>query len=138
MRIHTIVHLFVFVTLFVPAAGRAQPSDGAPPTLTVPRLSRAPELTSFLTKEPAGDVARQMTRIDRFVQRWPADGQPERMPTVAYLGYTADAFHVVFQAFDPDPSALRAHLIRREDVFAVNDDEVELRLDTYGDLQQSY
>lgn len=141
MRIHTPVLLGPFVTMFVTMACTAfaqQPSAIEPPVLVIPRLAAAPDLADFVTAEPASESARRMRRLDRFIQRWPADGEPERMATIAWIGYTSDALHVVFQAFDSDPAALRAHLIRREDVFVVNDDEVEVRLDTYGDRQQSY
>jgi hypothetical protein len=120
-----------------PAAAQPVTAD-APPVLTIPKLTAPPDFEDFLDMEPSPATKAAMARVDRFVQRWPDDGQPERMRTIAYAGYTADALHVVYLAFDPDPSALRAHLIRREEVFAVNDDEVELRLDTFGDGRQSY
>jgi hypothetical protein len=119
------------------AAAQTSVSE-APPALTIPRLDAPPDFEDFLDMDPSGRTSATMARVERFVQRWPDDGQPERMKTVAYVGYTDDALHVVYLAFDPEPSALRAHLIRREEVFTVNDDEVELRLDTFGDRRQSY
>jgi hypothetical protein len=114
------------------------PSPQPARTVVIPRIDAPPDLLDFIGMRPASERAAAMARVDNFVQRWPADGQPERMKTVAYLGYTEDALHVVYVAFDPDPAALRAHMIRREDVFNVNDDAVELRLDTFGDARQSY
>ena len=125
------------LTSAVPVLAQVAPAD-ARPVLTIPKLDAPPDFEDFLDMEPSAATEASMARVDRFVQRWPDDGQPERMKTVAYAGYTDDALHVVYLAFDPDPSALRAHLIRREDVFEVNDDEVELRLDTFGDGRQSY
>ena len=128
-----------FVTLLVPSALTAQPSQRPePPILQIPRMAAPPVFEDFLDMRPSEQTAATMTRVEGFVQRWPADGQPARIQTTAYVGYTDEALHVVFLAFDPDPSALRAHLIRREEVFSVNDDAVELRLDTYGDRRQSY
>lgn len=121
----------------LPALAQSVPESGRP-VLTIPKLAAPPDFDDFLDMQPSPSTEASMARVDRFVQRWPDDGQPERMRTVAYAGYTDDALHVVYLAFDPDPSSLRAHLIRREDVFAVNDDEVELRLDTFGDGRQSY
>jgi hypothetical protein len=121
----------------IPLAAQSTP-DETRPVLTIPRLDAPPDFEDFLDMQPSAATEAAMARVDSFVQRWPDDGQPERMRTVAYAGYTEDALHVVYLAFDPDPSALRAHLVRREDVFAVNDDEVELRLDTFGDGRQSY
>lgn len=101
-------------------------------------MAAPPDFDDFLDMRPSEAATARMARVDRFVQRWPADGQPARIETTAFLGYTDDALHVVFLGFDPDPGALRAHLVRREEVFAVNDDAVELRLDTLGDRRQSY
>jgi len=137
MRIHAIWFLILAAVPISPASAQT-PEPLPPPSVVIPRLAAPPPLSAFLAMDPAEAAVHGMVRVERFTQRWPADGQPERMPTVAYLGYTDDALHVVFQAFDPDPSALRAHLVRREDVFAINDDAVELRLDTFGDHQQSY
>jgi hypothetical protein len=121
-----------------PVYAAQTPERPAPIRLVIPKLSTEPRLDDFITMNPAPDTVRPMARVEGFTQRWPDDGKPERMKTVAFLGYTDEALHVVYLAFDPDPSALRAHLLRREEVFTVNDDAVELRLDTYGDQRQSY
>lgn len=128
----------LILTAVVSASGTqtSQPAD--PPTLLIPRLSAVPDLAPFITMDPSPDAIGGMVRVDRFTQRWPDDGKPEVFRTVAYLGYTVDALHIVYLAFDPDPAALRAHLVRREEVFTVNDDAVEVRIDTYGDRRQSY
>src|SRR5687768_5549146 len=121
----------------VPAFAEQSPATPVQ-ALVIPKIPFAPPFESFATMRPAPDIVGGMVKVENFTQRWPDDGKPERFKTVAYLGFTDEALHVVYLAFDPDPSALRAHLIRREEVFTVNDDEVELRLDTYGDRQQSY
>jgi hypothetical protein len=136
MRIHIVSVLVVSCLFGWPAPAAAQ-TPAAVPVLTIPKMPGPPNFDDFIDMDPA-DAATRMTRVENFIQRWPDDGQPERMKTVAYVGYTDDALHVIYLAFDPDPAALRAHLVRREDVFTVNDDEVELRLDTYGDGRQSY
>lgn len=126
------------VLLLLPMTAAAQAPATAPPALQIARMSAPPDFDDFLDMSPSPATVASMTRVDNFIQRWPSDGQPERFRTAAFLGYTADALHVVFLAFDPDPKALRAHLIRREEVFTVNDDAVELRLDTFGDRRHSY
>jgi hypothetical protein len=132
--------LVFVIASFYPAAlaGAQTAARPSPPTLVIPRIESAPRLDGFITMRPTDEAVGGMTRVDNFTQRWPDDGKPERFRTVAYLGYTDDALHIVYLAFDPDPAALRAHMLRREDVFAVNDDEVEVRIDTYGDRRQSY
>jgi len=135
MRIPFIVLTLTFLTS--PAFGQ-NPETRERPVLTIPKLLAPPDFADFADMQPSAGSVASMARVDGFVQRWPDDGQPERIKTVAYLGYTDDALHVVYLAYDPSPSQLRAHLIRREDVFAINDDEVELRIDTFGDRRQSY
>ena len=138
MRTAALLASALFVPLTVPALHAQTPAPPAQEALRIPRLRVPPDLNDFLDMEPSAATTSAMARVDRFTQRWPADGEPARMRTIVYLGYTDTALHVVFLAFDPDPSALRAHLIRREEVFTVNDDAVELRLDTFGDRRQSY
>src|SRR5918993_1498692 len=130
---------FALVTTLDAGSAFGQATAPTPiPTLVIPRLLSPPALESFVTMHPPAAAIGTMVKVEHFTQRWPDDGKPERFKTVAYLGYTDEALHVIFVAFDPDPPALRAHLVRREEVFTVNDDEVELRLDTYGDRRQSY
>jgi hypothetical protein len=138
MRTAALLVSCLFIPLTVPALYAQTTAPPAPEVLRIPRLQAPPDLSDFLDMEPSVATTSAMARVDRFTQRWPADGEPARMRTTVYLGYTDAALHVVFLAFDPDPSALRAHLIRREEVFTVNDDAVELRLDTFGDRRQSY
>jgi len=108
------------------------------PVISIPRLQAPPTLEDFVTMRPATEVAGSMARVEGFITRQPTDGQPARQQTVVYLGYTNDALHAVFVAFDPEPSRVQAHLTRREEVFAVNDDAVELRVDTFNDRRRSY
>lgn len=138
MRIATTLALFIAVVLHASPAAAQDPPPAAAPTLVIPRIAAAPDLAGFVSMQPGPEATSGMIRVDRFTQRWPDDGKPEVFKTVAYLGYTTEALHIVYLAFDPDPRALRAHLIRREEVFTVNDDEVEVRIDTYGDRRQSY
>lgn len=136
MRI-TLFALTVLLHL-LPVTAAAQAPPAPAPALQIPRMEAPPDISDFLDMAPSPATLATMARVDNFVQRWPADGQPERFRTTAFLGYTDDALHVVYLGFDPDPDALRAHLIRREEVFSVNDDAVELRLDTFGDRRHSY
>ena len=136
----TLISALVFAAVLTCASAFAdQTAERSPrPSLTLPLLQSPPDFEAFVTMRPSPEAVRGMAKVEHFTQRWPDDGQPERFKTVAYVGYTDDAFHVVYLAFDPQPAEIRAHLIRREEVFTVNDDEVELRLDTYGDRRQSY
>ena len=94
-----------------------------------------PSLDSFLTMKPEGSVAQKMVKITGFVQRNPYDGQPASKPTEAYLGYDDKNLYAVFVCFD-DPAKVRARRARREDV--LDDDTVEIMLDTFHDQRRAY
>ncbi len=106
-----------------------------PPSLTIPKLFRAPALEDFLSMKPQGEVALQMAKVAGFVQRNPHDGQKVTEPTEAYLGYDEKNLYVVFVCFD-DPKKVRARMSRREDIY--DDDEVEVMLDTFHDRRRAY
>ena len=91
----------------------AQSVAARPQRLVVPRMSFVPLIEHFVSMAPPPELEASMARVEGFTQRWPDDGTPERMKTVAYLGYTDEALHVVYLAFDSDPSLLRAHLLRQ-------------------------
>jgi hypothetical protein len=112
----------------------ASPASG-PPSVTVPRLSRAPSLDEFLTMKPQGEAALQMVRVTGFTQRNPHDGEAVTEPTDAYLGYDQKNLYIVFVCFD-DPRQVRARMSRREDIF--DDDQVEVILDTFHDRRRAY
>jgi hypothetical protein len=121
----------------LPVAGQ-QPSAASslgPPAIVIPRLSRAPSFSDFLTMKPAGEVASQMTKVSGFVQRDPHDGAPVSQRTDAYLGYDEKNLYVIFVCFDL-PGKVRAHEARREDV--ADDDNVEVMLDTFHDRRRAY
>jgi len=106
----------------------------APPTITIPRLARAPSLDDFSTMQPQ-DVALEMAKVTGFTQRNPHDGEAVSEPTEAYLGYDQKNLYVVFVCFD-DPKKVRARMSRREDIY--DDDQVEIILDTFHDRRRAY
>jgi len=114
---------------------RPAPKEGAPPSVNIPRLPRAPSLDDFLNMKPEGEVALQMAKVTGFSQRNPHDGEPVSEQTEAYLGYDQKNFYAAFVCFD-DPKKVRARLSPREDIF--DDDQVELILDTYHDRRRAY
>jgi len=118
-----------------PEVQAAPKPDVAPPTITIPRLSRAPSLDDFLSMQPQGEAALQMAKVTGFTQRNPHDGEAVSEPTDAYLGYDQKNLYVVFVCFD-DPKKVRARMSRREDIY--DDDQVEVILDTFHDRRRAY
>lgn len=86
--------------------------------------------------EASSDLAKKMLKLDRFVQREPKDGVPSSQRTEAYVGYTAKHLYVVFLCFDNEPSRIRAHVNRREDI--QEDDQIGFMIDTFSDHRHAY
>jgi hypothetical protein len=116
------------------SAGSPTPQVG-PPSLTIPRLERAPALEDFLGMKPEGEIAQRMAKVTGFTQRNPHDGEAVSEPTEVYLGYDRKNLYAVFVCFD-DPKQVRARMSRREDIF--DDDQIEIILDTFHDRRRAY
>jgi len=104
--------------------------------IVIPHLNSAPMLKEFLDPSAISGVARTMLRVNRFVERYPEDGNPPSERTVAYLGYTHDAFFAAFICHDNDPKLIRAHMLQRDDL--ASDDDVEIMLDTFHDHRRAF
>jgi len=123
--------------LLTPIAATGQAPKPAVPTQptvdaqinagVIPKLQNSPKLGDFEGMKPATDVARNMLKVDKFVQRDPKDGAPVSQRTEAYLGYSDKNFYAVFLAFDAEPQKIRARMLRRE--LIDDDDQVGMFLD---------
>src|SRR5579875_3124343 len=119
-----------------PAAGSGIMLAHRQGSILIPRLDTAPKFEDFLGDPGRSPVARQMLRISRFIERSPEDGNLPSSPTVAYLGYTHDAFFAAFVCTDRDPGLIRAHMLARDSLG--DDDNVSLYLDTFDDQRRAF
>ena len=87
-----------------------------PYNVVIPQLGAEPGLSDFAGMAPSTALARQMARIDGFVQREPIDGAPATQRTEVYLGYDQSHLYAVFLAFDTNPALIRANLASRENI----------------------
>ncbi len=106
------------------------------PTVTVPKIDRAPTLDDFLDMQPSPDMEGQLLKLTDFRQRLPRDGEPASQRTEAYLGYDDRNFYAIFVNFDEEPDRIRARVTPRENFRG--DDKVDLFLDTFHDERRSY
>ena len=128
----------------IAATGQApKPAVPTQPTIddqinagVIPKLQNSPKLSDFEGMKPATDLARNMLKVDKFVQRDPKDGAPVSQSTEAYLGYSDKNFYAVFLAFDAEPQKIRARMLRRE--LIDDDDQVGMFLDTFHDRRHAY
>ncbi len=107
-----------------------------PDSIVIPRLASSPILKEFLDPSAVSGVARDMLRVNRFVERYPEDGNQPSERTVAYLGYTHDAIFAAFVCHDATPSLIRAHMLQRDNL--ASDDNVEMMLDTFHDHRRAF
>jgi len=75
-------------------------------------------------------------RITGFVERTPREGATPPVETEVLLTYDESNLYVAFIAKDPDPSAIRAALQPRNQLWS--DDWVGVLLDPYGDASVGY
>jgi hypothetical protein len=83
--------------------------------------------------EPSWNDAWTMT-LDYEVR--PGENTPAPVKTEVLVMHDANRLYVGFRAYDPDPSAIRAHLSDRDQAWA--DDWVGVVLDTFNDERRSY
>ncbi len=121
------VLLLVALALAVPA--RAEP----PPRATVAFVTERPEIDGALD-DP---VWRQATVVDDFTQVEPAEGAPPTFRTEVRFVSDTDSLFIAFRAYDPDPGAIVANLMARDE-FLFFDDNFTLILDTFHDRRNGY
>ncbi len=105
-------------------------------TIEIPHLAAKPTLSDFEDMQPRTALARSMRHIENFIQRNPSNGSPASQRTEAYVGYTDRGLVVVFLCFDDNPSQIRAHMNRREDIQM--DDQIGFFLDSFDDRKHAY
>ncbi|MBV9073728.1 MAG: carbohydrate binding family 9 domain-containing protein [Acidobacteria bacterium] len=99
-------------------------------SVLVPRLPSGPRISDFEDMKPHG-IALKMAVVSNFIQAEPSDGQHATQRTEVYLGYDAKSLYVVWLCFDNEPKKVRAHLVRRENIY--DDDVVAVNIDTFRD-----
>jgi hypothetical protein len=98
----------------------------------IPRAD-APLKIDGVLDEPGwqqGLVLEVKTEID------PGKNIPAPVTALAFLAYDDDNLYVAFRAYDPEPSAIRAHLSDRDTPF--RDDFVGILVDTFNDERGGY
>jgi hypothetical protein len=101
------------------------------PALEVPRVSRPPKLSDFLSGAPR----EAETTVTDFRQVDPKDGDPVSQPTTAYLSYDSKNLYVAFVAKD-DPKLIRATVAKRKQI--TSDDRITVEIDTSHDHRHAY
>src|SRR5690349_16627679 len=83
--------------------------------------------------EPAWSAA---AVVELLYETRPAENQPPPVETRVLLAYDDSNLYVAFDAKDPDPSAIRAHLADRDTAWS--DDFVGIVLDPFNDERRAF
>jgi hypothetical protein len=74
--------------------------------------------------------------LDLPYETWPGENTPAPVRTECLITFDKAFLYIGFRAFDPDPSAIRAHYSNRDNVFG--EDYVQIGLDTFNDERRAY
>jgi Domain of unknown function (DUF5916)/Carbohydrate family 9 binding domain-like len=120
------------------AQAPAAPSAPAPAALRHFTVTRAtgPIQVDGVLDEPAWSNA---LVIDLPYEWFPGDNVTPPVRTEALVTYDHDHLYVAFRCQDPNPGAIRAHLLDRDAVTTfIQDDHVGFNLDTFNDEQRAF
>jgi len=111
--------------------------NGAP-VLAEPETRHIPRATSPISVDGELD---EPAWLDAFsaelaFEVQPGENVPAPVRTEVLVTHDETAVYFAFRAFDPDPSAIRAHLSERDNLG--NDDWVGVILDTFNDQRRSF
>jgi hypothetical protein len=102
------------------------------PEVQIARSSRSIDVDGVLGDEGWCDA----THITGFTEIQPGDQEQPPVRTEVLVKYDESRLYLAFIAHDDDPSAIRASLRNRDQIFS--DDWVGVILDPYGDAAQAY
>ena len=135
------INLSIFLLILIFFANKAFPQTVQNPTeskpqLSIPKVTQPPALEDFIDMKPGGEFNGKLAKAENFIQQRPKDGEPATQKTEVYICYDDKNLYVIWVAFDTEPKKIRARMAKREN--ALDDDWVELTLDTYQDQRRGY
>jgi hypothetical protein len=127
--------LFVLAS---PLAARQPQEPGAVPPRAERPVYKVGRAISPITIDGVLDEAawQQAAVVELKYETRPKENLPPDVKTDALLTYDGDFLYVGFRAHDPEPSAIRAHLLDRDKAFS--DDFVGIVLDTFNDERRAF
>lgn len=102
------------------------------PAYRIPKIAGAIKVDARLD-EPQWQNA---LKLELNYETRPGDNAKPGVKTEFFIFYDSDRLHVAFKCYDPDPSAIRAHLADRD--VPMLDDTVWIQIDTFNDERRCY
>ena len=136
-------HLVGFCVLLLPVAGFAQPAQETEGERRLPAARRF-EVRRATSPIRVDGVLDEQAWADALVfdlpYEWsPGDNTPPPVKTDFLLTYDDERLYAAWRAFDPEPAAIRAHLMDRDATDTlVQDDHVTLMIDPFNDERRGF
>jgi len=102
--------------------------------LTIASVNKSDLIIDGLIDEPVWNFA---TKINSFVQREPNEGNPVSEKTEVYLMNDTENLYIAFRCWDKEPDKIVTNVMRRDE-WLLNNDCIEIYLDTYHDLRNAF
>jgi len=136
----TAASLFLMLLIagpLVPGQPRQNPpAKYAPPPAIALTHASSPIRVDGNLDEPAWEKA---GRLDIAYEWTPGENTPSPVKTECLVTYDDSRIYIGFRCFDPDPKAVRAHIMDRDamDTF-IMDDHVSFMLDSFNDERRAF
>jgi hypothetical protein len=141
--------LGLFLLLALPAIANAQEKTTGAQEARPEAPQPAPSLRQFQVTRAATpikidgvldeDAWKTATVVDLPYEWFPGDNATPPVKTEALITYDGDNLYVAFRCQDPDPKAIRAHLMDRDAVTTfIQDDHVGFSIDTFNDERRAF
>jgi hypothetical protein len=128
----------MMLALASPLAARQSQEAGTTPPRGERPLHKVERATSPIVVDGVLDEAawEHAAVVELKYETRPKENLPPDVATETLLTYDGDYLFVGFRAHDPEPSAIRAHLLDRDRAF--DDDFVGIVLDTFNDERRAF
>jgi hypothetical protein len=107
-------------------------SEETAPAVSAVRREAPPRIDGMLSDGEWTSAA----RFELTYQVQPGDNAAPSERTEAFVAFDENNLYLAVHAFDSEPGAVRARVVRRDDVFG--DDYLSVYLDTYDDRRRAY
>ena len=137
-RWSVVVCMLLALALASPLAARQSQEGGAATPRAERPVHKVGPATSPIVIDGVLDEAAwgQAAVVELKYETRPKENQPPEVQTETLLTYDNDNLYVGFRAHDPEPAAIRAHLLDRDKAFS--DDFVGIVLDTFNDERRAF
>jgi Domain of unknown function (DUF5916)/Carbohydrate family 9 binding domain-like len=127
--------------MLVPRPVAAQGAEKPSPTLPPPRTFTTSRVTTSITIDGVLDEdAWRLAGVVPLVWEWaPGDNVPPPVKTDCLVTYDDDNLYIAFRASDPDSRLIRAHLMDRDEIDTlIQDDHIGVLIDTFNDERRAF